>query len=72
MGFNPPPSPRNFYIFLKSEEKEVERGKLDGGGVIVNIFSGGGGIEKCMFGRLNFFGGLLVFLREGSRFLGWV
>ena len=48
-GLTPPPS-RNFYIFLKSEEKEVERGKKDGGWVIVNIFSGGGGIEKCMFG----------------------
>ena len=50
MGFNPPPSPRNFYIFLKSEEKEVERGKLDGGGVIVNIFSGGGLRNACLGG----------------------
>ena len=29
-GLTPPP-PRNFHIFLKSEEKEVERGKRDGG-----------------------------------------
>ena len=29
-GLTPPP-PRNFYIFLKSEEKEEERGKMDGG-----------------------------------------
>ena len=44
-----PPS-RNFYIFLKSEEKEVERGKKDGGGVIVNIFSGGGGLRNACLG----------------------
>ena len=74
-GLTPPP--QNFHIFLKSEEKE---GKGMGGGVSVNIFfgveifsgGGGGGVEKSMFGRLRFFGGLLGFLREGSRFLGCV
>ena len=46
-GLTPPPP--NFHIFLKSEEKEVERGM--GGGVNVNIFfgveifSGGGRVE---------------------------
>ena len=38
-----------------------------GGGVIVNIFSGGG-IEKCMFGRLKFFGGCWYFFGRGQNF----
>ena len=63
-GVQTPPPPLNFQTFLKSEGKDVERKKIcgGGGGLPVNIFSGGSGVE-IFFSRgggggvENFFGG---------------
>ena len=61
-GGSTPPPPRNFHIFLKSEGKEVERERRDGGGYLLTyflelryfqggleIFFGGGGVVEKFF-----------------------